>query len=76
METINLNTETFRKNLYDLINKSNLPISNIYLIMSIIYKELQNTYYATLNSEIMKMNEEQRQNQQQNKEEAKESTDE
>lgn len=56
METINLNTETFRKNLYDLINKSNLPISNIYLIVGIIYKELQNNYYATLNSEIMELN--------------------
>lgn len=40
METINLNTETFRKNLYDLINKSNLPISNIYLIIAMVYKEL------------------------------------
>lgn len=68
METINLSTETFRKNLYDLINKSNLPISNIYLIVGIIYKELQNNYYATLNSEIMKLNEE-KQNQQQENEE-------
>lgn len=58
METINLSTETFRKNLYDLINKSNLPISNIYLIVGIIYKELQNNYYATLNSEIMELNKE------------------
>lgn len=58
METINLNTETFRKNLYDLINKSNLPVSNIYLIVNMIYKELQNTYYTTLNSEIMELNKE------------------
>ena len=66
METINLNTETFRKNLYDLINKSNLPISNIYLIIAMVYKELQNNYYATLNSEIMKLNEEKQNQQQEN----------
>ena len=69
METINLSTETFRKNLYDLINKSNLPISNIYLVISMIYKELQNNYYATLNSEIMKLNEEKQNQQQQENEE-------
>lgn len=69
METINLSTETFRKNLYDLINKSNLPISNIYLVISMIYKELQSNYYATLNSEIMKLNEEKQNQQQQENEE-------
>ena len=48
---INLLSEFFRQNLYNLINESNLPISNIYYIMSLLQKQVELNYYASLNSE-------------------------
>lgn len=70
METININSEQFKKNLQNLINSSNLPISNIYYIISLIQKELEYEYYAILNSELaqqsQKQEEEEVQNEQSN----------
>lgn len=60
--TINLNSEKFKQNLQSLINSSNLPISNIYYILTFTQKQLENLYYATLNSELAQ------QSQRQNKE--------
>lgn len=49
--TINLESEIFKQNIYSLINKSSLPISNIYFIFSLIENQLEKQYYATLNEE-------------------------
>jgi len=38
MENINLKSEAFRQAIYDLINKSNLPVSNIYFILTLLQK--------------------------------------
>lgn len=70
METININSEQFKRNLQNLINSSNLPISNIYYIISLIQKELEYEYYTILNSELtqqsQKQEEEEVQNEQSN----------
>ena len=49
--TINLESEIFKQNIYSLINKSSLPISNVYFIFSLIGNQLEKQYYATLNEE-------------------------
>lgn len=49
--TINLESEIFKQNICSLINKSSLPISNIYFIFSLIENQLEKQYYATLNEE-------------------------
>lgn len=49
--TINLESEIFKQNIYSLINKSSLPISNVYFIFSLIENQLEKQYYATLNEE-------------------------
>lgn len=70
MELININSERFKQNLQNLINSSNLPISNIYYIISLIQKELEYKYYTILNSELaqqsQKQEEEEVQNEQSN----------
>ena len=51
MNSINIKSENFRQNLYNLINNSNLPVSNIYFIITLLQKQIELNYYATLNSE-------------------------
>lgn len=50
-KSINVKTEEFKKNLYSLINNSELPISNVFLIFQLAFRELENLYYTTLNEE-------------------------
>lgn len=51
MNSINIKSENFRQNLYDLINNSDLPASNIYFIITLLQKQIELNYYAILNSE-------------------------
>lgn len=66
MSMININSEQFKQNLQNLINSSNLPISNIYYIISLIQKELEYKYYATLNSELAQQSQKQKEEEVQN----------
>ena len=49
---MNIKIEQFNSNLQNLINSSQLPIGVVYYLFKYYTKELQNTYYATLNSEL------------------------
>lgn len=51
MSSINIKTEKFKSNLYDLVNNSELPISIVYYIFKYVEQDLENTYYGVLNSE-------------------------
>ena len=50
-DSINIKTEEFKQNLYNLINQSNLPISNVYYVMKDVFKELEGIYLNTLQQE-------------------------
>lgn len=50
--TINIASENFKNALINLINESQLPISNVYYIFKYLEKEVENIYYGTLNSEV------------------------
>lgn len=52
MENINLKSEAFRQNIYNLINQSNLPVSNIYFILTLLQKQIELQYYASLNESL------------------------
>lgn len=54
MQSINIKTENFKQNLYELINSSQLPIVNIYYVIQLIEKEIEKTYYGIINSELLK----------------------
>ncbi len=54
MENINLKSEAFRQAIYDLINKSNLPVSNIYFILTLLQKQIELQYYGSLNELLLK----------------------
>ena len=49
--SINIKTEQFKQGLYNLINQSNIPISNAYYVMKDVFKELEGVYLDTLQSE-------------------------
>jgi hypothetical protein len=55
---INLKCENFKLKIIDEINKSDLPISSVYYIFQLITKDLEETYYDTLNYELAKIQEE------------------
>lgn len=49
---INIKTENFKRNLLQLINSSELPISNIYYVFQLIENQIEKTYYKTINFEL------------------------
>lgn len=51
MNNFNYQCEIFRKTLYKIVQDSGLPIAVVYYIVDGLKKELENTYYATLNAE-------------------------
>ena len=51
MKSINMKSEELKNSLYNLINNSDLPISNVYFIFQLITQELESTYYQILNEE-------------------------
>ncbi len=52
-DNINLKIQNFQKQFKNVINNSNLPIGIIYLIFQKYYMQIQQQYYATLNSLIL-----------------------
>lgn len=61
MNTINLQSENFKENLINLINSSNLPISNVYFIFQLVGKEIEDAYNHTIEEEKMALIENQQQ---------------
>lgn len=59
MATINLKSESFKQEIYNLINKSQLPVSNIYYIITLLQKQIEIQYYAALNAESIQQQEKQ-----------------
>lgn len=59
MATINLKSESFKQEIYNLINKSQLPVSNVYYIITLLQKQIEIQYYAALNAESIQQQEEQ-----------------
>ena len=51
MNDFNLRNEEFRQKLIELINTSDLPISNIYFIFQLVNKEIENIYNQRVNAE-------------------------
>lgn len=46
-----MKTVEFKENLYKLINESNLPIVNVYMVFEIVKHELDYTYAEVLTKE-------------------------
>lgn len=51
---INLQSEIFKQNLIELIANSNLPVVNIYNIIQLIQRQLEELYYETISKEKQK----------------------
>lgn len=51
MNDFNLRNEEFRQKLIELINTSDLPISNVYFIFQLVNKEIENIYNQRVNAE-------------------------
>lgn len=51
MNNFNYQCEIFRKTLYKIVQDSGLPIAVVYYIVEGLKKELENAYYAALNTE-------------------------
>lgn len=49
--SINLLSEQFRNNLYNLINNSGLPIANVYFILKMVGFQLEQKFHQVINSE-------------------------
>lgn len=49
--SINLQSEQFRNNLYNLINSSGLPISSAYFIIRTVASQLELKYNEVINTE-------------------------
>lgn len=52
-KSINIKTKDFEQNLLDLINNSQLPPANVYYVLRLIAKEVENSFYATLNDQAI-----------------------
>lgn len=50
-KSINLKTEDFKQNLYFIINNSDLPVANAFLVMQAMTKELEELYYNEIEKE-------------------------
>lgn len=59
MDNINLKIQDFSNKINYLIKISQLPIGVIYYVLKDIFINVQQTYYATLNSIIIQQNKEQ-----------------
>lgn len=66
---INTKTENFKRSLLQLINSSELPVSNIYYVFQLINKELEKTYYSTINSELSELQSQEKEEENNEKEE-------
>lgn len=57
-ESFNLKCENFKQQLVNIINNSELPISSVYYIFQLLYKDIEETYYNILKMESNKNREE------------------
>ena len=53
-KNINIATEELRQQLIQILNKSGLPISTLYLVVNELQWKTEKTYYADLNTSIIK----------------------
>ena len=51
MNNFNLKNEEFRQKLIELINTSDLPISNVYFIFQLVGKEIEDVYNQRVDAE-------------------------
>lgn len=68
---VNLKTELFIQNLYKLINSSELPVVNVYLVLGTVYENIKYIYNEQIQRELAKENE--KKDQEQEEESDKES---
>lgn len=59
MQNINLKIQKMNLSFRKIIEESNLPIGFIYYLLKSLLHEIQNTYYASLNSLILKQQKQQ-----------------
>ena len=71
-KSINIKTENFKQNLLKLINSSGLPVANVYFVFQLVEKELEKTYYATLNQELIESSNQEEKNTEENNEKEEE----
>ena len=50
---MNIQIEQFNSNLQNLLNTSKLPIGVVYYILKYYLKEIENGYYAAINTELL-----------------------
>jgi len=53
-KNINIATEELRQQLIQILNKSGLPISTLYLVVNELQWKTEKAYYADLNTSIIK----------------------
>lgn len=66
---VNLKTELFIQNLYKLINSSELPVANIYLVLGIIYENVKHLYNEQIQKELKEEKEKKEQKQEEKEKE-------
>ena len=59
-KSINIKTEEFKENLYKIINESQLPISNVYMVFKLVEQDLSNAFANALAQERAKYFEEEK----------------
>lgn len=57
-KSINIKTEEFKESLYKIINESQLPISNVYMVFKLVEQDLSNAFVNALAQERAKYVEE------------------
>lgn len=65
--SINLKSEQFKNDLYNLITESELPISNVFFVFQLMCQQLETAYYDVLRKEAQE-NEKKKEEQQIDKE--------
>lgn len=66
---INLKTEFFIQNLYKLINSSELPVANVYLVLGMIYENVKHLYNEQIQQELTEEKEKKEQKQEEKEKE-------
>lgn len=49
----NLKNEYFKKNIYNQIDNSDLPVANIYYIFKDIFKNIESSYFQYINEKLL-----------------------
>ena len=67
-KSINLKTEEFKNNLYFLINNSDIPVANAYLVFQQLEQELKELYIKTIQEETEQLRQQQKEEQEEQEE--------